>query len=59
MKMPEKSKRQARKTATIIRRCPVCKSTDVMFYMGGQFGQYKCKNCGYVGALVIEEEIED
>jgi len=41
-----------------IKRCPKCKSSDVTFYMGGQFGQYKCKKCDYVGALIIEEEIE-
>ncbi|MDP7181492.1 MAG: hypothetical protein QF486_02845 [Candidatus Woesearchaeota archaeon] len=35
-------------------QCPVCKSFDITLYMGGQFGKYQCKACGYVGALVIE-----
>ncbi|HIG93839.1 MAG: hypothetical protein QT02_C0004G0028 [archaeon GW2011_AR9] len=36
-------------------RCPSCKSTKVTLYMGGQFGKYICKNCGYVGNLILEE----
>ena len=39
-------------------KCPSCKKDAVTPYMGGQFGKYICKNCGYIGALVIEEDID-
>jgi transposase-like protein len=36
--------------------CPVCNSTDVMYYIGGELGyQYRCKNCGYTGAFILEK----
>ncbi len=34
--------------------CPVCKSKDIVLDAGGYTGKYKCKNCGYVGSLIIE-----
>ena len=37
--------------------CPKCKSSDIIFNAGGQTGKYECKNCGYVGAFIIEQEI--
>lgn len=40
-------------------KCPLCKSEEINYYMGAQFGKYQCKNCGYVGVLVIEEYEED
>jgi len=39
-------------------RCPSCKSYDIVHYMGAQFGKYECKNCGYVGVIVIEDTNE-
>lgn len=37
--------------------CPVCDSPDIYTVAGGYTGNaYKCKNCGYQGALVIEHE---
>lgn len=35
--------------------CPKCKSENVTLYMGGQFGKYECKDCGYIGPLIIKE----
>lgn len=36
--------------------CPVCNSTDVVYYIGGELGyQYRCKNCGYTGAFILEK----
>ncbi len=36
--------------------CPVCNSTDVVYHIGGELGyQYRCKNCGYVGAFILEK----
>ncbi len=36
--------------------CPECNSTDVVYYVGGELGyQYRCKNCGYIGAFILEK----
>lgn len=35
--------------------CPKCKSEKITLYMGGQFGKYECKDCEYIGPLIIEE----
>jgi len=37
-----------------MKQCPFCRSDQIKFYMGGQFGKYECKKCGYVGALILE-----
>jgi len=42
-----------------LKRCPVCKKINIMLDLGGQTGKYRCKDCGYVGALIIEEDIEE
>ena len=34
----------------------MCKSKNVDLYMGGQFGKYICKNCKYIGNLVLEKD---
>ncbi len=34
--------------------CPVCYSTDITLDTGGITGKYMCKNCGYVGSVVLE-----
>lgn len=38
------------------KKCPACGSTDVTLDTGGQTGKWRCKKCGYVGALVVEED---
>ncbi|GEM_PF-1681244 len=38
-----------------IKKCPVCGSTDIVLNLGGQTGKYECKNCGYIGVLILEE----
>jgi transposase-like protein len=36
--------------------CPECKSNNVTYYLGGELGyQYRCKDCGYIGAFVLEK----
>ncbi len=41
-------------------RCPKCNSERVSLWMGAKLGiQYFCKECGYRGPLVIEEESEE
>ncbi|MCD6144930.1 MAG: hypothetical protein J7J03_00800 [Methanosarcinales archaeon] len=35
--------------------CPQCGSRNVTYWLGLKAGcQYQCKDCGYVGAFVIE-----
>jgi len=36
--------------------CPNCRSCDVGLYMGFQFGKYSCKDCGYLGPMVLKEK---
>jgi transposase-like protein len=40
-------------------KCPVCKSEKIIFNAGGHTGKYECKDCGYIGVLVIEEFDEE
>ena len=38
-------------------RCPECGSPRLFYFLGSYAGQiYQCKDCGYRGPLVIEEE---
>jgi rubredoxin len=38
-------------------RCPVCGSKDIYRLVGGVMGEvYRCKQCGYSGAFVIDED---
>lgn len=39
-----------------MKKCPKCKNKDLTFYTGGLMGLYECKNCGYIGPFVIEED---
>lgn len=39
-------------------RCPQCGSTDLYYELGLITGyKYHCKNCQYVGPLVIQDEV--
>lgn len=39
--------------------CPDCGSTSITYYMGLKTGlQYQCKDCGYVGSFIIEQDKE-
>jgi transposase-like protein len=41
----------------IVRRCPQCRSTRLVFEGALILGQlYHCLDCDYVGPLVLEEE---
>ncbi len=36
-------------------RCPACGSREIYRVAGGCMGEfYRCKKCGYTGALVVE-----
>jgi transposase-like protein len=46
-----------RNRGKVIRRCPQCGSTRLVFEGGLILGQiYHCLDCDYVGSLVVEEE---
>lgn len=36
-------------------QCPNCKSSNIFLFAGGITGSYQCKDCGYVGPIVIEK----
>jgi transposase-like protein len=39
--------------------CPVCGSSDLYLEAGGYTGKiYHCKNCDYIGALLVEADGE-
>ncbi|HIH45050.1 MAG TPA: hypothetical protein HA257_08270 [Candidatus Methanoperedenaceae archaeon] len=39
--------------------CPVCGESGLFYEAGGYIGAvYHCKNCGYVGSLIIEGDEE-
>ncbi len=41
-------------------KCPKCGSSNIMPEAGFVTGyKYNCKDCSYVGSLIIEEDIED
>jgi len=40
----------------MVLKCPKCKSASITPYMGGQFGQYDCKVCSYIGTIILEED---
>jgi late competence protein required for DNA uptake (superfamily II DNA/RNA helicase) len=42
-----------------ILRCPKCKSDRIEPHAALLTGAYYCRKCGYIGALVIEEEVDE
>lgn len=43
----------------LIEVCPVCGNGDLYYEVGGYAGTvYHCKECGYVGAFIIEANEE-
>jgi predicted RNA-binding Zn-ribbon protein involved in translation (DUF1610 family) len=43
----------------LIEVCPVCGNTDIYYEVGGYAGTvYHCKECGYIGAFVVEANEE-
>jgi late competence protein required for DNA uptake (superfamily II DNA/RNA helicase) len=36
--------------------CPRCNSTNIGMYAGGITGTYFCRDCGYMGTLIIEKD---
>ena len=57
--LERKIEEEAGKRTDSVLVCPQCNSTDVTYYMGLKTGvQYQCKECGYVGAFIIERDKE-
>lgn len=45
---------------TWVATCPECGSADVVYETGMMLGQkYRCLRCGYIGAFILEKEIDD
>jgi len=45
---------------TYQKRCIKCGSLNISFWVGASAGMiYLCKDCGYRGPLVVEEDISD
>ena len=40
-------------------RCPNCRSEHIVFQAGGHTGMYECKDCGYIGPIILEVEKEE
>lgn len=36
--------------------CPVCGSDNIKWQIPQNWSVWECHNCGYVGAIVVEEE---
>jgi predicted RNA-binding Zn-ribbon protein involved in translation (DUF1610 family) len=52
-----KASRKKEHKKTVL-RCPQCGSTDLYYELGLITGyKYHCKNCQYVGPLVIQDEV--
>ena len=39
-----------------MKKCPKYGSINLVLHIAGQSGMYRCKDCEYVGSLVIEED---
>ena len=47
------------KSEKMLEVCPICGSADLYYEAGGYTGKiYHCKNCEYVGALIVEADGE-
>ena len=54
--MSEKMEKRKEKMVEV---CPVCGSSEMYLETGGYVGKvYHCKDCNYVGALVVEADDE-
>ncbi len=42
-----------------LKKCPQCGSNELVPEIGGATGQWRCKNCGYVGSFFIEKTVDE
>jgi predicted RNA-binding Zn-ribbon protein involved in translation (DUF1610 family) len=55
-----RQKRNKAKRPRRVLTCPECGSADLYYEAALITGyKYHCKKCGYIGAFVIEKELED
>jgi len=48
-----------KKRERMVEVCPVCGSSEIYLETGGYVGKvYHCKDCNYMGALVVEADDE-
>ena len=40
-------------------KCPKCGSTKIEPHAASLTGAYYCRKCGYIGVLIIEEDIPE
>jgi len=53
--MGEKTTSEKMTKEKMVEVCPVCGSSELYYETGGFVGKvYHCKDCNYVGALVVE-----
>ena len=38
-----------------MRFCPICGSTNIDWFLPQDWSRWECKDCGYIGALIIED----
>jgi transposase-like protein len=38
----------------VTRKCPVCKSENIILDTAAHTGKYKCQDCNYIGVLILE-----
>jgi len=54
----KKEKKKRDNLPTKVLRCPQCGGTNIVYESGLITGyKYLCKDCKYIGALIIEEDI--
>ena len=41
-----------------LRICPICKSEAIILDAAGHTGKYRCKDCNYIGVLILEKSSE-
>jgi ribosomal protein L37AE/L43A len=56
---PKKSKIFLGEKMRKVKKCPQCGSTNIKWVMPQMWSLWECYDCGYQGALVIEEEEEE
>ena len=55
----EKMEGKEKKEKKMVEVCPVCGSCELYYETGGAIGKvYHCKDCNYIGALVVEADEE-
>jgi predicted RNA-binding Zn-ribbon protein involved in translation (DUF1610 family) len=57
--MSEKNMSEKMTKEKMVEVCPVCGSSELYYETGGAVGKvYHCKDCNYIGALVVEADDE-